>query len=95
VITIGYINEGKSGLRVFDPETGDFQQLWQNNHEVEAEPVAWAPDGEWLLFSQKQGEESGFYLIHRQGGATYLFLDTTETFAPYAVSWLSENTVEP
>lgn len=95
LVTVGYLNDIESGLLLFDPETQAFQQLRQSDNLLEIQPLAWSPDGEWLLFAQKQTEESGLYLIHRQGGVVYLFLDTTETFDPYAVSWLPENTVEP
>ena len=95
MITVGYMNEEESGMLAFNPETGDYQQLLQGNLEIETHPFVWSPDGEWLLFSQIHSEESGLYLIHRSGGEAYLFLDTTETFAPYSIVWLPENTVSP
>jgi Tol biopolymer transport system component len=89
------MNEDESGLLIFASESGDFQQLLESNHEIETHPFSWSPDGEWLLFSQTQSEESGLYLIHRQGGEPYLLLDTTGTVLPYFVNWLPNNTFAP
>lgn len=95
IVTIGYLNDSESGLLVFNLETDESLQLFHSSAEVEIRPLVWSPDRQWLLYSQKQAEESGLYLIHRGSDQPYRLLDTTGTVMPYFVNWLPENTVAP
>jgi Tol biopolymer transport system component len=85
---VGLVNENEGGLYLVDAATGMPHEMLKQDCITKLQPLSWSPDGEWLLFLAAQSDETGIYLIHRNGGEVYTVLDTGDAYEPYAVIWL-------
>lgn len=84
-IAVGYADGEESGLLIIDP-ANDSQQRF--NLGMTIGQIFWSPDGQWLLFSFGLDDRVGLYMVHRDGGIPFLFLETTGKEFPYAIFWL-------
>jgi WD40 repeat protein len=86
-------------LSYLNRETGVFEELLAidvSHMLLEELPMVYeiqildfSPDGQWVLFYAEIDRIAGFYVIHRDGGAAHLVLETGKKyFRPYHVSWL-------
>ena len=87
-LAVGALDHDSAELTLIESNTKNSYILLEEQTEASFVPLTWSPDGTWLLFFKKQAENTGLYVIHRDGGEPYLLLNTTETGEPYAVSWL-------
>jgi Tol biopolymer transport system component len=86
-IAAGFAEEDRHGIVILDPINGDRQELIL---EMIPGTVFWDPNGEWLLFHAGQNDQTGLYIVNRNGGSPYLIIDATEKLhAPEYITWLS------
>ncbi len=89
-IVVGLLHEDQSELMRFDVENSVLTTLLTIPGREEIKPLAWSPDGQWLLFYSRNSSESSLSLIHQTGGEVFQLVDTTNTYMPYGVFWLSD-----
>lgn len=84
-------------MHVLDIESGELRDLWQSTESARFYIADWSPDSKWLLFFNgqewsPQDDEAGIYLINKNGGESYLVLDTSGSRDPIGFYWLPEVT---
>lgn len=89
-VVIGLLHEDRSEMIWFDAENGGQSILLSVPDGKEMKPLALSPDGQWVFFYSKNSNESSLNLIHQTGGRVYQLVDTTDTYMPYGVFWLSD-----
>ncbi len=88
-IVLGFLHEEHGQLMVLDITNNTPTILLDIPGSAELRPLAWSPDGQWLVFHSKDSNGSSLSLIHRTGGQVFQLLDTTDTYVPYGIFWLS------
>ncbi|MBL1129601.1 MAG: hypothetical protein D8M54_13970 [Chloroflexi bacterium] len=89
--------EKEASMHVLDIESGELRDLWQSTESARFYIADWSPDSKWLLFFNgqewsPQDDEAGIYLINKNGGESYLVLDTSGSRDPIGFYWLPEVT---
>lgn len=89
-LAIGVLHEDRGELVQFDLLSNQSSVLFEISGITEVRPLGWSPDGQWLLFYSRNNNESSLSLIHQTGGEVFQLVDTTNTYMPYGVFWLSD-----
>lgn len=82
-IAVGAIEERVSILYLVSNE-GEINKIFSSSEIKIGKILAWSPDNQWLLFSGSQTlpdqiEETGIFLIHRDGYPVHFLLETEST----------------
>jgi Tol biopolymer transport system component len=86
-ITAGFVEEDRQGIFILDSATRNRQELVL---DMIPSKVYWSPDGQWLLFHAGYNDQTGLYIVNRNGGLPYLVMDTTgKLHVPEYLTWLS------
>jgi Tol biopolymer transport system component len=102
-IMLTVYEEEQAKLLVMNVSDGNTQELFAIDrvdiiereygfeHISELQGLSWSPDGElFLLYAEPEGK-AGLYVIHHDGGAAYLIVETgLYVFDSRRVIWLSE-----
>lgn len=92
-IAAGFAEEDRQGILIFDPATSNRQEMILGMIPVK---VFWSPDGQWLLFHAGQNDQTGLYIVNRNGGLPYLVIDTTgKPNALEYFTWLANGATLP
>lgn len=84
-IAVGFTEGEQSGLLFVNPANGSQAKLELG---MFANQPIWSPDGKWLLFSSELDDRTGLYMVHKDEGIPFLFLETTGRKEPYNIYWL-------
>ena len=92
-IAFGFVEAEKFGIRLLDLVNSNQQELVLG---IAPTKIYWSPDGQWLLFLGWQNEQTGLYIVNRNGDVPYLILDvSSELHVPDYITWLSPSYILP
>ena len=87
-LAVALVENGVAQVVTLDPHANLVAEVFRSELFQTVKLFAWSPDGEWLLLSAANEDQSGLYIVHAYNGISYKVMDTTGGEPPWELVWL-------